>query len=93
MVQMTPINDMSTVIPAGNEVPSKIVPQTSPEGENRGSPRSVRSVAAGIMMMTATRARKLKVEPAELNCASQHVGMDEMTEWIIIIKTVSRNVW
>lgn len=93
IVQMTPINDMSTQIPGGNDVPWWIVPQTSVEGVKRERPRSGRSVPAGIIMRTATTARKLKVEPAELNCASHRVGIEEMTPWIIMIQDASRKVW
>ena len=69
-----------------------MVPQTSLEGAKRGRPREERSVPAGIMMMTMMRAMKLKVEPAELNCASHFVGMEDRMAWRIMIKTVRRKV-
>jgi hypothetical protein len=43
-------------MPAGKDVPSYIVPQTSVEGANRGRPREERLVPAGIMMMTMNTA-------------------------------------
>jgi hypothetical protein len=84
---------ISTATPGGNAVPSYIVPQTSLDGANLGRPRDGRSVPAGMRMMTTTRARKLKVEPALLNCASHLVGIEERTAWMIMMKTVKRKTW
>jgi hypothetical protein len=44
------------------------------------------------MIITTMSARKLNVEPAELNCASQRVGIEERIAWSIMMKTVKRKV-
>jgi hypothetical protein len=62
--------------------------QTSWEGVNFGT----FFVFAGMRMRTVIRARKLKVEPQELNCATRFVGMLLIPAWIIIMRVVRRNV-
>lgn len=68
-------------------------PQTALEGLKRDRPLAVRSQAAGMRMMTTTRAMMLNVLPALLTRAIQRVGIEAMQPWINIIKTVSRKVW
>lgn len=62
--------------------------QTSWEGVNLGT----FFVLAGMRIMTVIRARKLKVEPQELNCATRLVGMLLIVAWRVIIRVVRRKV-
>ena len=68
-------------------------PQTSEEGVKRGRPWDSRFVLAGMMMMTMTRARMLKVLPMLLICAMRFVGSEAMEAWMSMRKTERRKVW
>ena len=78
IVLTTPMNDISTLMPAGKSVPGYIVPHTSELGVNFGRPCAVRSHAAGMMIMTTIKAIILNVEPALLTRAIHLVGNDAM---------------
>lgn len=86
------MNDMSTAIPSGQSVPFVIVPHTSLDEVNFGSPFSGRLVAAGIMMITTANAIMLNVDPKELVFASHLVGNEDMNAWMIMRKLASKNV-
>ena len=79
-------------MPSGQSVPLYTVPQTSEDLLNLGRPLDSRSVAAGIMIITAIRASMLNVEPTELNLAIHFVGAEEMTQWMSINIVVIKNV-
>lgn len=87
---MTDTNDIKTLTPGAKSVPSYMVPQTSLLELNLDRPNAVRSQAAGMMMITMTKAMMLNVDPALFTRAIQRVGNEAMKLWMIMRKVVSR---
>ena len=71
-----------------------MLPQTSDEGLNPHGLLSLSSVAicTGIVIKTEIRASRLNVEPYELNCAIQRVGILLMPACTANNNAVNRNV-